>query len=186
MAIREVLKMGNPLLREFSQPVPENEMTGPELKALIADMFDTMEHEQGIGIAAPQIGVLKQVAIVGLPGGNPRYQEHEEEEADYEPLVVINPQIKPLTEEVDAHWEGCLSVPGLRGLVERPNKIQVEFFDPEGALHSLVAEGFVATIFQHEIDHLFGNLYVDRVKDPKNLSFNEEFEKYHLDSQEDE
>ena len=176
--IKPVLKMGHPLLRQPAAPVTPQEMEDGTLQNLIRDLFDTMAQEEGIGIAAPQIGVSKQVAIVGLPDEkNSRYQEISEEGA-FTPLVVVNPTITVLDSTPQGYWEGCLSVPGLRGYVERPQKIKVNFTDPQGKSMEAIAEGFLATVFQHELDHLEGVLYVDRVSDNK-LVFNEEYEQYH-------
>lgn len=174
MAVKEVIRMGHPTLRLEAQPLSAEEMVSDEIKALVQDMYDTMEEQQGIGIAAPQIDVSKQIALIGIPNDNERYPDAPE----YDIVAVINPIITPLTEEVQGFWEGCLSVPGLRGFVERPNKIQVEYFDLKGNQQKIEVEGFVATIFQHEIDHLTGHLYLDRVKDPTKVSYNEEYEKY--------
>lgn len=187
MAVKEVIRMGHPTLRVKASPVPVEEIQTHEFKSLIQDMFETMEAEDGIGIAAPQIGISKQVAIVGVPKDNPRYPDVEidDEEDDFEILVVINPKITVIDDEKMGFWEGCLSVPGLRGYVERPKKIKVEFLDLEGNQQVVEAQGFAATVFQHEIDHLEGVLYVDRVEDKTKLSFIEEYVKY-IDPDEEE
>ena len=130
-----------------------------------------MKHEGGIGIAAPQIGISKQVAIIELPEQSDRYQEVQKTPL----LVIINPILTVLDKKKKGHWEGCLSVPGLRGFVERPQKIKVEFTDPELKTQTLELDGFLATVFQHELDHLFGTLYVDRIKDTNLLSYEDEF-----------
>jgi peptide deformylase len=188
MAVREVIKMGHPTLRVKAEPVPAEEIQTEEFKALVQDMFETMEAEEGIGIAAPQIGISKQVAIVGVPKENPRYPEVEEDEEDFgfDILVVINPKITVLDEEKMGFWEGCLSVPGLRGYVERPKKIKVEFLDLEGNEQTIEASGFGATVFQHEIDHLDAVLYVDRVEDKTKLAFIDEYMKYIEPDEEEE
>lgn len=181
MAVREVLKMGHPTLRVKAEPISKEEINSAEFKQLVADMFETMEAEDGIGIAAPQIGVSKQVAIVGVPKENPRYPEVEEEEEDldFDILVVINPTITVVDDTKSGFWEGCLSVPGLRGYVERPSKIKVDFTDMEGNPQSQEVSGFAATVFQHELDHLDGVLYVDRVVDKTKLAFIDEYLEYH-------
>ena len=180
MAVKEVIKMGHPNLRKVAEKVDISSLPSQELDQLIQDLFDTMEKEEGIGIAAPQINVSQQVAIIGIPVDNPRYEDLEIDEIDdFEPLVVINPEIKVLDEASQGFWEGCLSVPGLRGYVERPKKIEVTFYNPEGQKMQIEAEGFMATVFQHEIDHLFGKLYVDRVTDTTKLSFIDEFQEFH-------
>ncbi|MFZ8934834.1 MAG: peptide deformylase [Bacteriovoracaceae bacterium] len=168
MARREVLRMGNPVLRQHASDFTPEEIKSEETKKLIEDMIETMEAEDGIGLAAPQIGILKKLALVGIP----------KEDDDYELLIVFNPIIKVLDETTEECWEGCLSVPGLRGLVERPQKIEVEYLDEQANPQKVIAEGFAATVFQHEVDHLFGTLYIDKIKDTKNLSFTEEFLKF--------
>lgn len=188
MAVREVLKMGHPTLRVKAQPISQKEILSTEFKELVADMFETMEAEDGIGIAAPQIGVSKQVAIVGVPKDNPRYPEVEEEdpEVDFDILVVINPTITVIDDTKSGFWEGCLSVPGLRGYVERPSKIKVEFTDMEGNTQVQEASGFAATVFQHELDHLDGVLYVDHVEDKTKLAFIDEYLEFHDDQEQEE
>lgn len=180
MAVKEVIKMGHPTLRVKAQPVPVEEIQTESFQNLIQDMFDTMEAEDGIGIAAPQIGVSKSVAIVGVPKDNPRYPDVEEDEDDFgfDILVVINPKITVIDDEKMGFWEGCLSVPGLRGYVERPKKIKVNFLDMEAKEQTMEISGFGATVFQHEIDHLDGVLYVDRVEDKTKLAFIDEYLKF--------
>jgi len=184
VAVREVLRMGNPTLRVKAQPVSLEELKSAEFKQLIQDMFETMEEEDGIGIAAPQIGVSKQVAIVGIPSENPRYPElenSEETEGEDEDgngfsiMVVVNPKITITDPELSGVWEGCLSVPGLRGYVERPRAIKVDYTDLEGKTQTINVDGFAATVFQHELDHLDGVLYVDRITDKTKLSYIEEY-----------
>lgn len=181
MARREVLRMGHPVLRKKAEPYEIDEITSDETKALLKDMFDTMEAEEGIGLAAPQIGVSKQMAIIGIEKENPRYPDAPE----YDLLVVFNPKITYLDETPQGFWEGCLSVPGLRGYVERPQKIQIDYLDEDAAKKSAEVEGFLATVFQHEIDHLLGTLYIDKLKDTSMLSYIEEFSKY-IETEEDE
>lgn len=185
MAIKEVIRMGHPTLRLKAQPVDLTEIQTDEFKQLIQDMFDTMNEQEGIGIAAPQINVSKQVAIVGIPSDNPRYEDELEDAEDFEALVVINPTIKPQGSDIQGHWEGCLSVPGLRGYVERPNNITVDFYDLDGQKQQLSLEGFPATVFQHECDHLEGKLYVDHIKDMTKLSYIEEYMEF-AEPEEDE
>lgn len=177
MAVREVLRMGHPTLRVKAQDVSLEELQSPEFKQLIQDMFETMEEEEGIGIAAPQIGVSKKVAIVGIPKENPRYPEMEDQEDEdpFEILVVVNPKITVTDESKSGFWEGCLSVPGLRGYVERPKAISVDYIDLEGNAKTIEASGFAATVFQHELDHLDGVLYIDRIEDKTKISFIEEY-----------
>lgn len=186
MAIKEVIRMGHPTLRLQAQAVDLAEIQTDAFRELVQDMFDTMNEQEGIGIAAPQINVSKQVAIVGIPADNPRYEDEIEEEDAFEALVVINPVITVQGDETQGHWEGCLSVPGLRGYVERPNNITVDYYDLEGQKQQLSLEGFPATVFQHECDHLEGKLYVDHIKDMKQLSYLDEFVEYIAPTEEDE
>ena len=136
-------------------------------------MRDSMKHYGGIGIAAPQIGVSLQVALIELPDVN-RYGE----EINLPLTTFINPKIEYLTQEEQGFWEGCLSVPGLRGYVERPKKVMVSYLNEKGEAKEILAEGFLATVLQHELDHLSGTLYIDRIKDPKLLTFQEEFDTF--------
>lgn len=180
MAVKKVVRMGHPVLRETAKPLSPEEILSDETKQLIQDLFDTMEAEDGIGIAAPQIGVSKQIALVGVPEDSERYPESDET-----PLyVVINPEISVVDETPQGFWEGCLSVPGLRGYVERPRKVRVDFTNQNGEKESLTLDDFNATVFQHELDHLFGILYVDRVKDTKQLMYTEEFSEFHAPEEE--
>jgi peptide deformylase len=167
MAVREVLRMGHPVLRERAKPV---EAFGtPELRALLQDMQDTMAHRNGAGLAAPQIGVSQRVVIFGVDH-NPRYPD-----AESVPFtVLVNPKITMLTRDVEEDWEGCLSVPGMRGIVPRYTKLRYSGFDIEGNPIERVAEGFHARVVQHECDHLDGILYPQRMTDLSRFGFNEE------------
>jgi peptide deformylase len=167
MAIREVLRMGHPLLRERSRPVEK--FGTPELRALVEDMKETMASKNGAGLAAPQIGVLERVVIFGV-NHNPRYPDAEEVPF----TVLVNPQIVMLTREVDEAWEGCLSVPGMRGVVPRYTKLRYTGFDEEGKPIEREAEGFHARVVQHECDHLDGILYPQRMTDMTRFGFIEE------------
>jgi peptide deformylase len=165
--------MGNPILRKKTAQVSKDFLKSDEFRQLMSDLFDSMKHYGGIGIAAPQIGEDKQIAIIELMGFN-RYGE----EVNLPLTFFINPEIEFLTTEEQGFWEGCLSVPGLRGFVERPKKVRVKYLNEKGESQELIAEGFLATVLQHELDHLQGVLYVDRVRDPKLLSYQEEFDEY--------
>jgi len=158
MTVRRVLKMGDPLLFQVAEPVQE--FNTPELQALIGDMFDTMAALNGAGLAAPQIGVSRRLVIFGVEA-NPRYP-------DAEPVpttVLINPVIEPLTPQTEDGWEGCLSVPGMRGLVSRCTHLRYSGFDQRGKPFTREAHGFHARVVQHECDHLDGILYPMRLKD---------------------
>ncbi|MCS7205803.1 MAG: peptide deformylase [Leptospiraceae bacterium] len=178
MSVRNILRIGNPILRMRSEEVPISEICSKEIKDLVKDMFDSMKAAQGIGLAAPQIGVLKRVVIVGYENSE-RYPEIKFDRVDgeYKFRVLINPVIEPLTDEVMGFWEGCLSVPGMRGYVERPKKIRLQFYDLEEVYHDEIIEGFEAIVVQHECDHLDGILYVDRLKDTKLFGYDEELDK---------
>lgn len=177
MAVRDICRMGNPILRKVAEKVPLEEIQTEEFKNLIRDMKDSMEHYGGIGIAAPQIGVSKQVCIIELDD-NERYENEEE----YPFTVFINPVVKVLDEETEGFWEGCLSVPGLRGYVERPRKISVDYYDEKAEKMHIETDTFLAVVIQHELDHLFGKLYIDRITDPTKLSYDQEFDDYILPS----
>ncbi|WP_454721281.1 MULTISPECIES: peptide deformylase [Cupriavidus] len=164
--IRDILKMGDPRLLQVARPVTR--FNTPELRTLIDDMFDTMDHANGAGLAAPQIGVDLQVVIFGFDR-NPRYPD-----APTVPkTVLINPVLTPLGDEQDEGWEGCLSVPGLRGVVPRYTRLKYTGFDMMGAPIERVAEDFHARVVQHECDHLQGILYPMRVKDFTRFGFTE-------------
>ena len=167
MAVREVLRMGHPVLRERSRPV---EAFGtPELLELVADMKETMAVKHGAGLAAPQIGVGQRVVIFGV-NRNPRYPDAEEVPF----TVLVNPKIVILTREVEEGWEGCLSVPGMRGVVPRYTHLRYSGFDEHGQPIEREAEGFHARVVQHECDHLDGILYPQRMTDMSRFGFNEE------------
>jgi len=167
MAVRDVLRMGHPVLRERAKPIER--FGTPELRELLQDMKDTMAAKSGAGLAAPQIGVGQRLVIFGVEK-NPRYPNAEEV-----PFTVLaNPKLVMLTREVDEDWEGCLSVPGMRGIVPRYTKLRYSGFDIEGNPIEREAEGFHARVVQHECDHLDGILYPQRMTDMSKFGFNEE------------
>jgi len=166
MAIREVLKMGDPRLLAVAEPV--REFGTPELEALLADMRDTMHELNGAGLAAPQIGVGLRVVIFGMEH-NPRYPE-----ADAIPFtVLINPTLNPLSEEIEDGWEGCLSVPGMRGLVPRYRELRYTGVDSAGQPIDRSVTDFHARVVQHEVDHLDGILYPRRIEDLTQFGFSD-------------
>jgi peptide deformylase len=188
MAIRKIARMGHPVLREKAREFTVEEIRSPETRALVKDMIETMDEYGGIGIAAPQVHEARSIAIID-------YQDEPEDELEGEekpplPLtVIINPKITVLDEKKQGYWEGCLSVPEIRGLVHRPRKVQIDFLDLDAKPQTIVAEGFLATVFQHELDHLFGVLFVDRVeyapgKSP--IAFTAEYTKYLTPEEDDE
>ncbi|MGA8032142.1 MAG: peptide deformylase [Casimicrobiaceae bacterium] len=165
--IRDVLRMGDPRLLARSQEVERAD--SPEIAALLVDMLDTMRAQNGAGLAAPQIGVGLRVVIFGVER-NPRYP-------DAEPVPyteIVNPVITPLTDAMEEGWEGCLSVPGLRGVVPRHARIRYRGLDPRGRVIDREAEGFHARVVQHECDHLDGILYPMRIRDFTQFGFTEE------------
>lgn len=164
MSVQTILKMGDPRLLQPAAPVTA--FGAPAIASLIADMFDTMAAAGGVGLAAPQIGIGLQVVIFGF--------EHNERYPDAPPVpqtILINPVITPLTKDEDDDWEGCLSVPGLRGVVPRYRRIRYQGFDPEGKPIDRSVDGFHARVVQHECDHLIGILYPMRMRDLRRFGF---------------
>ncbi len=167
MTTQAILRMGDPVLRQVSTPI---EAFGtPELHELIQEMRDTMTAYDGAGLAAVQIGVPLRVMIFGVED-NPRYPEVE----PVPDTVLINPHFEVLDETLENHWEGCLSIPGMRGLVKRPAHIRYHGFDPLGNPIERQVDGFHARVFQHEYDHLNGILYPDRITEHASFGFIEE------------
>jgi len=169
MAIRKVAVMGSPVLRQVAAPVPENEITSERIQNLIQDMVETMVEYDGRGLAAPQVFESLQIVVMIWdfePGVDPYLK------------VLINPEIEFLTKETSIYGEGCLSVPGLRGDVARPNRIRVRALNQKGERVGFEASGFAATVIQHECDHLLGKLYIDRMTDMTRLAFSREYGRY--------
>ncbi|MBL4711480.1 MAG: peptide deformylase [Gammaproteobacteria bacterium] len=167
MAIQPILRLGDPRLLHVASDVID--FNTAELDTLIEDLFDTMAAADGAGLAAPQIGVGQRVVIFGFDD-NPRYPD----ENAVPKSILINPQITPLSETQDDSWEGCLSVPGMRGMVTRFSHIRYTGFDAEGNSIDVTASGFHARVVQHECDHLDGIIYTQRLSDPKLFGFTEE------------
>jgi len=164
--IHGILKMGDPRLLRIAKPVEQFDT--PDLHTLIADMFETMQAAGGVGLAAPQVGVDLQLAIFGFEKSD-RYPD-----APSVPrTILLNPHITPLTEEKEEGWEGCLSVPGMRGVVERWARIRYTGFDPAGQPIDRIADGFHARVVQHECDHLIGKLYPMRITDFTKFGYTE-------------
>ncbi|AXM98421.1 peptide deformylase [Pseudomonas plecoglossicida] len=166
--IRDILKMGDERLLRIAPPVPEHLIGSAELQQLIDDMFETMRHVGGVGLAAPQIGIDLQLVIFGFE----RSERYPDAEAVPQ-TILINPVITPLTTEVEDGWEGCLSVPGLRGVVPRYKHISYAGIDPQGAPINRFADGFHARVVQHECDHLIGRLYPSRIQDFAKFGYTE-------------
>ncbi len=179
MAILKVARLGHPVLRQPAAPVPLDEIRSAETQRLIDDMVETMREYNGAGLAANQVHVLKQVCVIEV-SGNPRYPD-----APSIPLtVLVNPKVTPLTEELAEGWEGCLSVPDMRGVVPRATEVRLEAYDRDGERIDLVAKEFFARVIQHETDHLNGIVYLDRMKDFSTLTHLAEWNKYWLGIQE--
>lgn len=171
--IQPICRMGNPILRTVASDVKVGDIKSEQFAQLISDLRDSMKHYGGIGIAAPQIGVSQKVCIIELEEFN-RYGQ----EIHLPFTVFVNPVIEVVTPEAEGYWEGCLSVPGLRGFVERPQHINVRYLNEKGEQQILEAKGFLATVVQHELDHLMGILYIDRIKDSRLLAYQEEFDQF--------
>jgi peptide deformylase len=175
---REIVEIGNPVLRERAREVTPEELRTDAVQSLIDDMIETMRAANGAGLAANQVAETLRVAVVEVRPGNPRYP--------YKPpiplTVIVNPVIEPLDDDVEQINEGCLSVPDLRGEVPRHVNIRLRYLDREGAEHEEVRRGLTAGTFQHELDHLDGILFVDRVEDPRTLTTWDEFERFHRDA----
>ncbi len=170
MAILKVARMGHPVLRQECQPIDPKDITSPEVQRLIRDMYETMAEYNGVGLAAPQVHQPVQLVIAGGEvdeDGRPRFR------------ILINPEITVLDEDDRlGMYEGCLSLPGLRGWVERPATIKVTAYDETGEQSEFTLEGFPAVVMQHECDHLEGILYVDRIEDMGRFSYEEEADRF--------
>ena len=175
----KVARMGHPVLRTVAEVVDPARLNEPEFQDFLDSMLATMHEQEGVGLAAPQVHRSWRVVVLhegaGL-GSSP----------DTPLTVIINPRITPLTEETSSMWEGCLSIPGLRGKVSRPNRVRLQALDREGQELDLELTGFSAVVIQHECDHLDGTLFVDRIDDLRDLAFEKEFERFVLPGLEEE
>lgn len=171
MSVRQILTVGTPSLRERSEEVTKSQIRSPMMRRLVRDMTETLAEAKGIGLAAPQIGEQIRVVLFDVPEDN-GYVKGGQELAR---TICINPVITVLDGPSAGFWEGCLSVPGKRGFVERPQHIQLNFLDLAAKPRSMEFEGFLATVCQHEIDHLDGVLYIDRIAEPALLMSEAEF-----------
>ena len=175
MAILKVARLGHPVLRKVAAPVPVPEIRLPETQRLIDDMVETMGEYNGAGLAATQVHTLKQIAVIEVLS-NPRYPD-----APQIPLtVIINPTVTPLTDAMEGGWEGCLSIPDMRGMVPRYTEVRLQAYDRAGEPMDLIAKDFFARVIQHESDHLNGIVYLDRMKDLSTLTHLAEWSKYWL------
>jgi peptide deformylase len=174
VAIRKVARLGHPVLRQVARPIPPGEITSDTVQRLVRDLSETMVEYDGVGLAAPQIFESLRVFVMfvppdpdlGLPGV---------------PLTAwINPRLAPVGQASAVGWEGCLSIPDLRGKVERPTAVELSGFGPDGRERTVRYEGFPAVVAQHEFDHLEGTVFLDRMKDMSTLTFLREYERYWL------
>ena len=177
MAIRKVSRMGHPVLRQCAAEIPPDQMPSPQMQCLIDDMIETMIDYEGIGLAAPQVFEPLRLIVLGNPDPDPQ------DEAAIPLTVLFNPQFTSLSPERLDGWEGCLSIPQLRGVVPRSAAVEVRGYDREGSAVELEAEGIFARVLQHEIDHLDGVLFPDRMADLQTLTFLEEYQRYWLDAE---
>jgi peptide deformylase len=175
MAVREIVTVGDPVLRERARDIAPDELRSIEVQRLIDDLIDTKRTANGAGLAANQIGETLRVAVVEVEAGNPRYP--------YKPpiplTVIVNPVLEPVGDEIAEINEGCLSVPDLRGTVERFVTVRVRYVDRDGVEHEEERRGLTAGTFQHEVDHLDGVLFLDRVRDPTTFTTWEQFDRHH-------
>jgi peptide deformylase len=179
MAIRKVARLGHPVLRQVARQVPTAQITGPETKQLVRDLCETMIEYEGVGLAAPQVFESTRVFVMYAGG------ETSEGQAPA-PTVWINPEIKPLDTGLEQGWEGCLSIPDLRGLVPRHPRIEISGYDADGQHRRVEYEGFPAVVAQHEFDHLEGIVFLDRMDDFRTLAFLKEHERYWLPREDDD
>lgn len=175
MSILKVTRLGHPVLRKITETVSRRDLKSPEIQKFIDDMIETMKEYDGVGLAADQVFESKQIAVLEV-ADNPRYPRKPPV-----PLtVLVNPIITPLSESVEEDWEGCLSIPDLRGRVPRYKMIRVQALDRNGVELDFVASDFHARVIQHEFDHLNGKVYLDRMGDLTTLTFLQEFARYWL------
>lgn len=173
MAILKVARLGNPVLRKIAAPLTPREIQSPSFQKFIDDMIETMKEYDGVGLAADQVHESMQIAVLEV-AENPRYPN----KPNVPLTVLINPKISPLTDEMEEDWEGCLSIPDIRGRVPRHKSIQVQAWDRDGKPLEFIAADFHARVIQHEWDHLNGKVYLDRMRDFSTLTFLTEFARY--------
>jgi peptide deformylase len=173
MSILKVTRLGHPVLRKVTETVSQSELQSPAWQKFIDDMIETMKEYDGVGLAADQVHESKQIAVLEV-ADNPRYPEKPQV-----PLtVLVNPTITPLSKDMEEDWEGCLSIPDLRGMVPRYKSVRVQALDRHGKEIDFVANEFHARVIQHEFDHLNGKVYLDRMRDFSTLTFLQEFARY--------
>jgi peptide deformylase len=174
MAVRVLRTIGDPFLRARASDVELSFLETPAFAELVTDLVDTMHAEGGIGIAAPQIGESVRIAVIEIDASSTRYPDMQA----FPRTLFVNPRVSVIDETEQGYWEGCLSVPGLRGFVSRPRAVRVDYLDASGSACSLDAAGFLATVLQHELDHLDGVLFVDRVRDTTRLATVENYARF--------
>ncbi|MFT6558219.1 peptide deformylase [Sneathiella sp.] len=172
MPAKPIVKMGNPVLSQRAEEI--DDPTAPEIRKLVKQMQESLKEAGGIGLAAPQIGVPLRLVIFGIPAARLQSEDGNPDGDGLAQRVLINPELEPLGPDISLGWEGCLSVPGLRGLVPRYTRLRYRAFDLQGQRQDVVAEGFHARVVQHECDHLDGILYVQRMTDIRNLVYEDE------------
>jgi peptide deformylase len=175
MSILKVARMGHPVLRARARAVDPSDIRSPRVQKLIDDMLETMREYQGVGLAAPQVHESVRIFVAGF---SPAPGEEDDDHERVPLMALINPEFAPVGDEVVDDWEGCLSIPDLRGRVPRARQIDVQAFDRRGKRTELRARGFTARVIQHEIDHLDGVLFLDRMKSFQSLTFLDEFGRY--------
>ena len=177
MSILKVARMGHPVLRARAKPLDPADIKSPGVQQLIDDMFETMREYQGIGLAAPQVHESLRLFVAGFAPG-PDDDDEDDEDGNVPLMAIINPEITPIGDELVEDWEGCLSIPEIRGRVPRAREIEVKAYDRKGRKISMTARGFTARVIQHETDHLDGVLFFDRMESLETLTFLEEFGRY--------
>ncbi len=177
VSLLKITRLGHPKIRQGTEPVSSEELHSREIQRLIDDMVETMRDANGVGIAAPQVHVSKQIIVVEVSPENPRYPNQPAVPL----MVLLNPEITEHAETMENGWEGCLSVPDLRGLVPRWTRVKVSGLDRQGQAVEWEAEGFFARVIQHEVDHLYGRVFLDRLPDLKTLTHLREYEQFWKD-----
>jgi peptide deformylase len=172
LSILKVARIGHPVVRARAADVPAERIASPDVQRLVDDMVETMREYDGVGLAAPQVHVGLRLAVIEVS------EEDERAEEAVPLLVLVNPVLRPLGAQTVDGWEGCLSVPGLRGSAPRHRRVELRALDREGRPYRLEAEDFLARVIQHECDHLDGSVYLDRMQDMRSLSFIDEWERH--------
>jgi peptide deformylase len=182
MSILKVARMGHPVLRTKARPVPESEITSPDVQRLVDDLTETMLEYNGVGLAAPQVHEAVRIFVAQIVTGDEDHEDGDEggdEQVEPRIMAVINPEVTPVGSNVETDWEGCLSIPDLRGLVSRHRDIRLRGFDRHGRRIEVRASGYMARAIQHETDHLDGILFLDRMTSLESLTFLDEYARYH-------